>query len=863
MENFSDFSNDLVGFQLTNRRGTNLMTLNNFSIQTNLEPREFKDFSNRTGSFSKGFTLDDMNSSCIEDAEKLIKNNTEIFLNLDKSNIEGYAYFGSIKEKLRYAVENIIVNWPGSLYIVDEVEGVNKLNIIDYSYNESIDETHFKIPVICIENKFNLNYVRNKSSISSSEAFELKNIPTRFLDYVVYINETEYEILDLIPAEDIDSGYLEIKCVGQPFTGVPSGFTVHSELYHIKPKSCYLDNFINGLDELEYYLLSRDVTPIYTAKFKLPSQLEDGSFILTDELFTWPVTDGYNIDIDTFNFRNYFLLLTELGLEYDKYKKDLIVRFLTPPGLIEYDTPDRKMYALLQMYGWQFDKRKIYIDSLTHVNKLSYDKKENMSDVLIKNFAKNLGFGVVSSISEADLLSTFIKPSGSNQFSGTSVSYTPAEVDIELWRRIAINSSYLFKSKGTRKPLQFLFELIGAPDCLVEFEEHVYTAKKLPLNTVNSLYANTVDTSNIPSDTEGYPKYLTQTDDYYFQMKGGWYETVDVLDEIKNPIGYHDGQYDNGQSYFQPFRNVGFELLKQVDNKKSWVKTVSAETRTDIETFTYNVEDERLIMNTKEVSMTMDIAKAIECDVYNFNKINDFPVFSGITSPYPVSKWTNFQTQNLSFREYMDKVYAGFIDARTRKIVSDAHGGGYPTLKKIYHDYYRNVQSNKLDYEKILKYVELIDTYWVDLVAQFIPATTIFLGSGKKLRNTMFDRQKFVYKRGINDGSEFITSSSTQSFEFNSNRIEITASKAKEYKNRNNLYKVNLDYGNLYLSTEYCFTDSNKNTIITNKGLFDISNWTDMIKLTTNAVCNLPEEVVTGCLNGYVVDGYVECGYVS
>jgi hypothetical protein len=862
MENFSDFSNDLVGFQLTNRRGTNLMTLNNFSIQTNLEPRQFKDFSNRIGAFSKGLTLEDLSASCIDNPENVIKNNTEVFLNLDRSNIEGYAYFGSLKEKLRYAIENIIIKWPGSLYIVDEVEGVNKLNIIDYDYNESIDETHFKIPVICIENKFNLNFVRNKSSVSGQEAFDLKNIPTRFLDYTVFINDTEYEILDLIPAEDINSGYIEIKCAGKPFTGVPSGFTVHSELYHIKPKSCYLDNFINSLDELEYYLLSRDVSPKYTAKFKLPKQLDDGSFILVDEVFTWPVTDGYNIDIDTFLFKEYLFNISELGKAFDDYKKDLLVRFLTPPGLIEYDTPDRKMYALLQMYGWQFDKRKTFIDSLTHVNKLSYDKKENMSDVLIKNFAKNLGFGVVSTVSDADLLNTFIKPSGSNQYSGTSSSYTPAEVDIELWRRIAINSSYLFKSKGTRKALEFLFELIGAPNCLIELEEHVYTTEKITIDKVEKKYSNTIDTSNITFDREGYPKYLSQTDDYYFQMKGGWYETVDVLDEIKSPIGYHDGDYDNGQTYFQPFRKAGFDLVKVVDNKKSWVKCVSAETRTDNDTFTYNTKDERLILNTKEVNLTMDIAKAIECDIFNFNRINDFPVFSGITTPYPVSIWTNFQTGNLSFREYMDKVYAGFIDARTRKIVSDAHGGGYPTLKKIYHDYYKNVQSNKLDYEKVLKYVELIDTYWVDLVAQFIPATTIFLGSGKKLRNTMFDRQKFVYKRGINDGSEFIITSNTQTFEFNTNRLEINAAKAKQYNNRNNLYKIKLESENLYLSTEYCFTDSNNNSIITNKGLFDISNWYNMIKMTTNAVCNLPIPI-TGCPDDYFEDDYIECGYIG
>jgi hypothetical protein len=39
-----------------------------------------------------------------------------------------------------------------------------------------------------------------------------------------------------------------------------------------------------------------------------------------------------------------------------------------------------------------------------------------------------------------------------------------------------------------------------------------------------------------------------------------------------------------------------------------------------------------------------------------------------------------------------------------------------------------------------------------------VPATSIFTGNGEKWRNTVFDAQKHVYKRGVNDGSEFQTS---------------------------------------------------------------------------------------------------------
>ena len=39
-----------------------------------------------------------------------------------------------------------------------------------------------------------------------------------------------------------------------------------------------------------------------------------------------------------------------------------------------------------------------------------------------------------------------------------------------------MNSAYLFKSKGTRKSIESLLKLVGAPEALIEFNEHIYLA---------------------------------------------------------------------------------------------------------------------------------------------------------------------------------------------------------------------------------------------------------------------------------------------------------------------------------------------------------------------------------------------------
>ena len=87
------------------------------------------------------------------------------------------------------------------------------------------------------------------------------------------------------------------------------------------------------------------------------------------------------------------------------------------------------------------------------------------------------------------------------------------------------------------------------------------------------------------------------------------------------------------------------------------------------------------------------------------------------------------------------------IDAKSRKVLS-----GYPTLRALYDRYtnssdYCPTTSSAFDYTKMDQFAHLIDSYWVDIVEQVVPATTIW-GSVKIYGNTMFDQQKFEYKKG-------------------------------------------------------------------------------------------------------------------
>lgn len=94
--------------------------------------------------------------------------------------------------------------------------------------------------------------------------------------------------------------------------------------------------------------------------------------------------------------------------------------------------------------------------------------------------------------------------------------------------------------------------------------------------------------------------------------------------------------------------------------------------------------------------------------------------------------------------EFTTLIYNELIDAKTRQTIPS-----YPLLRLIYERYLSNNlcanQSNGYVYEDMQNIANLVGDYWVDLIEQFVPATTIW-GSTLTYRNSVFDTQKHAYK---------------------------------------------------------------------------------------------------------------------
>ena len=231
----------------------------------------------------------------------------------------------------------------------------------------------------------------------------------------------------------------------------------------------------------------------------------------------------------------------------DEYKTNLVSRFLTTGAFKEFDTQDQKVEKVLHIYCRSFDETTQFISALANMNSVKYNVGNDIPSQLLKNLAQTLGWKTnFSPITNEQLLTSVFQPQ-TNLFPGVSVGPTPEELNYQFYRNIILNSAYLFKSKGTRKSVECLLRLVGAPESLVEFNEFVYVAdQRINMSDFDAQYLQisggtlstqlpVLETGNVFS-IQGvqYTGFTTQTITERVLTGRGDYP-VDVLDVLQCP----------------------------------------------------------------------------------------------------------------------------------------------------------------------------------------------------------------------------------------------------------------------------------------------------------------------------------------
>lgn len=809
------FSDNLVGLQIVSGGG---LTQGNFEFTTNVVERVQRKFD--TGVFSEPLSLADLNVKNIEQNKILFEKEYKVYPNYDISQITNFTLYGSIQKRLSTSITKIINYFPAALEVDKDFYDYTTGNTAyDITYDSIENTTTFKVGVTRLKNPLDIDYSVNATRNIQLRPFAVskyRNLTNNYTKFALYFSNIsdEYRVLDFEPSNSLVEGFLEFTVEGKPF----GNNTETTESIVIKPNDDETERiFKEEFDEVEDFLLNRTTNPKYSATFQVIKETDEGRLYKTNQTVIWPVNKHWNLDIISDLFEGYLNKVNEIALDIDDFRTDLISRFLTAGTLKDFDTQEQKFEKVLQIYGRSFDETKKFIDALANMNSINYNVKNDIPSQLLQNLAQTLGWNTnISPINNEKFIGDLIKGNKVSVYPGQTRGKTPNELNQQYYRNLVLNSAYLFKSKGTRRSVEALMSLIGAPKALIEFNETLYIADgTININDFDQEFATisggtkvdqtvTLDPDNTfmfmgqqysafttttsfqftdtsrgdyPINYEGYPTKPTESDDMFFQKGAGWYETtpehrsIEVIDITNSTF---TGQNVNiqteletnsfGEKYFNRFRKFpymkkGYNLTRVLDNKKSWTNT-DTNLRTNKNggfNAYYQVDDEKLVLNTKNIQLSMNMGQGILYDIWQMSKTFDYPIPpTGLTTPYPYPQgadWTIIdpKPKEKSFFEFAQTFYLNMINVRDRMFIDDGKGGGYPTLQSLYWRYInsleeRGIPTNKFTYQKMVDFTNGIGDYWMKLVEQMIPATTIWMG-GQKFENNVLQRQKIAWRR--------------------------------------------------------------------------------------------------------------------
>lgn len=688
------FSDNIVGLQTVEGGG---LTQGNFEFTTGVVEKVNRTFN--VGAFSEPISLDMMGVDSLEQSRAILATQFRVYPNYDVSQVLNFSMYGSLSKRFSVSITRIINYFPASLDIqFNNNEFVTGNTAYDIVYDAQEDETYFKVNVDRIDNPFDIDYsvnAINNLTLREIEVSKYRNLYNTYLDYCVSIDDNIYQVLAFVPSDTLSSGYLQFYVSGSPFGKTAT--TINRD-FQIRPNDFVADKvFQEDFDEVEKFLLNRLVRPEYTAVFQVPQQNEYGQFYTEYEQVTWSKRGLWNLDISSYQFDAYLEQIQAIAVNLDSFKTNLISRFLVTDSLKEFDTLGQKVEKIFQIYGRSFDQVKQFIDGLAYMNSVNYNPSNDIPSELLVNLSRTLGWSSnFSPITNEDFLSSVFGNTSTPTYPGYARALTPTELNYAYYRNLILNASYLFKSKGTRRSIEFLLRLIGAPDSLIEYNEYIYLAdQKINLDQFETqwaqisggTYVNSVptylpgDTYKIkgqlytafttnetyqsvnttlgfyPIDFEGYPKAPRNTETYFFQIGSGWYETTPQHrspDQVQLTGLVYTGQnYDiqtqltpftYGQTYLDryrnfPYMNEGFKLRKVIDNNKSWLSDddkIRVSTQGDYNAY-YFVDNEKLVLNVKNVDIFLNPAQGLLYDVWTESRQYDYPIpESGITVNYPV-----------------------------------------------------------------------------------------------------------------------------------------------------------------------------------------------------------------------------------
>ena len=243
-----------------------------------------------------------------------------------------------------------------------------------------------------------------------------------------------------------------------------TGISGSAALTNISQSISRRDKVVGAFDGFEYWMYYQDTSSIYTHWSSSAFTITPYPKVSTFPYVLQPLTSS--------QAQSWYAGVQSSASLYDSQNPARLRNFI--PIHLQEDDKNSDYITFIDMIGQHFDISWTYINSLSDINKREEHPWDGMSDDLLFNVAKSMGWSLSNGYGDSDLWTYVLGTDQTGSLAQTGQLKTKSREKIvkETWRRIVNNLPYIYKTKGTPRSIKALLATYGIPQAFLQIREY-------------------------------------------------------------------------------------------------------------------------------------------------------------------------------------------------------------------------------------------------------------------------------------------------------------------------------------------------------------------------------------------------------
>jgi hypothetical protein len=243
-----------------------------------------------------------------------------------------------------------------------------------------------------------------------------------------------------------------------------TGVSGSAALTNISQSISRRDKIVGAFDGFEYWMYYQDTSSIYTHWSSSAFTITPYPKVSTFPYVLQPLTSS--------QAQSWYAGVQSSASLYDSQNPARLRNFI--PIHLQEDDKNSDYITFIDMIGQHFDISWTYINSLSDINKREEHPWDGMSDDLLFNVAKSMGWSLSNGYGDSDLWTYVLGTNQTGSLAQTGQLKTKSREKIvkETWRRIVNNLPYIYKTKGTPRSIKALLATYGIPQAFLQIREY-------------------------------------------------------------------------------------------------------------------------------------------------------------------------------------------------------------------------------------------------------------------------------------------------------------------------------------------------------------------------------------------------------